>query len=80
MARTLSDRLLPWREKYPSVNVVEKAVVGPVAQQMLYAAASADLVVVGRSIRHSPVGANIGHVAHAVMHHADAPVAVVAHR
>ncbi|MEU3918246.1 universal stress protein [Streptomyces sp. NPDC029004] len=79
-ARTLSDLLLPWREKFPSVSVVEKAVAGPVAQHVLNAAASADLVVVGRRIRRSPVGAHIGHVAHAVMHHADAPVAVVAHR
>ncbi|AVZ76711.1 universal stress protein [Streptomyces lunaelactis] len=80
VAQTLSDLLLPWREEFPSVNVVEKAVVGPVAQHVLYAAALADLVVVGRRIRRSPVGAHIGHVAHAVMHHADAPVAVVAHR
>ena len=35
--------------------------------------ASADLVVVGRRIRRSPVGAHIGHVAHAVMHHAEHP-------
>ncbi|TQK49939.1 universal stress protein family protein [Streptomyces sp. SLBN-118] len=61
------------------MNGVEKAVVGPVAQPVLYAAASADLVVVGRRLRRRPVGAHIDHAAHAVMHHADAPVAVVAH-
>ncbi|WP_405810921.1 universal stress protein [Streptomyces sp. NBC_00210] len=78
-AQTLGDLLLPWREKFPSVDVVEKAVVGPAAQQVLYAAAPADLVVVGRRIRRGPVGAHVVHVAHAVIQHADAPVAVVAH-
>ncbi|MFJ9006173.1 universal stress protein [Streptomyces canus] len=40
---------------------------------------SASLVVVGRRIRRSPIGVHIGSVTHAVLHHATAPVAVVAH-
>ena len=41
--------------------------------------ADASLVVVGRRTRRSPLGPHIGPVAHAVLHHAKAPVAVVAH-
>lgn len=79
VAGTLSEVLRPWRQKYPSVKVEERALVGAPAEQVLYEAADADLVVVGRRIRRSPVGGHIGHVAHAVMHHATAPVAIVAH-
>ncbi|MFC4466919.1 universal stress protein, partial [Streptomyces xiangluensis] len=39
----------------------------------------ASLVVVGRRIRRNPFGTHIGPVTHAVLHHATAPVAVVAH-
>ncbi|TQK49998.1 nucleotide-binding universal stress UspA family protein [Streptomyces sp. SLBN-118] len=75
----LSDMLLPWRHKFPSVQVVERAPIGSPAQQLVYSAADADLVVVGRRLRRAPLGAHIGHVAHAVMHHSAAPVAVVPH-
>ncbi|MFD5929037.1 universal stress protein, partial [Streptomyces griseoaurantiacus] len=37
-------------------------------------------VVVGRRVRRTLFGVHIGAVTHAVMHHATAPVAVVAHR
>ncbi|NDZ98224.1 universal stress protein, partial [Streptomyces sp. SID10116] len=36
-------------------------------------------LVVGRRARRAPVGARIGSVAHAVLHHAPCPVAVVPH-
>ncbi|MFF3323979.1 universal stress protein [Streptomyces sp. NPDC002889] len=77
----LGDTLLPWRQRYPGVTVVEKAVVGPAAAQLLHEAAAADagLVVVGRRIRSSPVGAHVGSITHAVMHHCATPVAVVSH-
>ncbi|MEI5007476.1 universal stress protein [Streptomyces sp. PmtA] len=75
----LGERLRPWRELYPSVKTEERVLVGAPAEQVLYEAADAELVVVGRRIRRAPVGGHLGHVAHAVLHHATAPVAVIAH-
>ncbi|MBT2507429.1 universal stress protein [Streptomyces sp. ISL-98] len=79
VTQALSNLLLPWRGRYPSVTVDEKSVAGPAAQQVLYAGDGAGLVVVGRRIRRSPLGGHIGHITHAVIHHAASPVAVVAH-
>ncbi|MFF5340141.1 universal stress protein [Streptomyces althioticus] len=78
-AEALSEALLPWREKYPDVEVTEDSRLGSPAGHLVDAARDASLVVVGRRIRRSPFGMHIGAVAHAVMHHATAPVAVVAH-
>ncbi|MEU6912802.1 universal stress protein [Streptomyces olindensis] len=75
----LTEALLPWREKYPSVDVVEESRSGSPAGHLISASHEASLVVVGRRIRRSPFGAHIGPVTHAVLHHAAAPVAVVAH-
>lgn len=79
VAGSLSDVLLSHRQQHPSVDVTEKPVLGSAAGQLTAAAEGADLVVVGRRIRRGALGSHIGHVAHAVMHHASAPVAVVAH-
>ncbi|MDG9705706.1 universal stress protein [Streptomyces sp. DH37] len=76
-ARVLEDALRHWREKYPDVEVKAQAVVGRPARHLLEASEDASLVVVGRRKRRSPIGFHIGPVAHAVMHHAKAPVAVV---
>ncbi|GGP54814.1 universal stress protein [Streptomyces calvus] len=75
----LTEALLPWREKYPDVEVTEASRLGSPAGHLVDAAHEASPVVVGRRIRRSPFGVHIGAVAHAVMHHATAPVAVVAH-
>lgn len=75
---TLRKVLRPWRERYPAVEVVEQAAIGQPAHHLLEAAADADLVVIGRrtpSSKASPF--RIGHIAHAVLHHCPAPVAVV---
>ncbi|MFA3872605.1 universal stress protein [Streptomyces sp. MMCC 100] len=78
-AEALTEALLPWREKYPDVEVTEACRLGSPAEHLIDAARDASLVVVGRRVRRSPFGAHIGAVAHAVMHHATTPVAVVAH-
>ncbi|MCZ4122751.1 universal stress protein [Streptomyces sp. H39-S7] len=75
----LTEALLPWREKFPAVDVTAHAAVGPVAGHLVDAAADASLVVVGRRDRRVPFGAHIGPITHAVLHHAAAPVAVVPH-
>ncbi|MEU4096435.1 universal stress protein [Streptomyces sp. NPDC026673] len=78
-AKALTEALAPWRAKYPAVEVVEHSLVGGAAHHLVEAAADASLVVVGRRVRHSPAGLHIGTVTHAVLHHANAPVAVVPH-
>ncbi|MEU8651394.1 universal stress protein [Streptomyces sp. NPDC048737] len=78
-AQTLSEALLPWRQKFPDVEVVEISRHGSAAVHVVKAAREASLVVVGRRIRRSPFGAHIGHATHAVLHHSTAPVAVVPH-
>ncbi|MGW0293631.1 universal stress protein [Streptomyces tuirus] len=75
----LAEALRPWREKYPAVDVAEASRPGNPAEQLINASREASLVVVGRRIRRKPFGVHIGSVTHAVLHHATAPVAVVAH-
>ncbi|MBJ6647933.1 universal stress protein [Streptomyces sp. BSE7F] len=67
------------RRRHPGVEVTERSRLGSPAGHLIDAARDASLVV-GRRIRRNPFGVHIGAVAHAVMHHATAPVAVVAHR
>jgi nucleotide-binding universal stress UspA family protein len=78
-AAALAKALRPWRQKYPDIEVVEVSRPGSPANHVIDASREASLVVVGRRTRRSPIGAHIGSVAHAVLHHAAAPVAVVAH-
>ncbi|MBB1245332.1 universal stress protein [Streptomyces durbertensis] len=78
-SEALDTALRPWREKYPTVEILCEAVVGRAAHHLIEAADGASLVVVGRRLRRTPIGARIGAVAHAVMHHATVPVAVVPH-
>ncbi|MEV7414535.1 universal stress protein [Streptomyces sp. NPDC089919] len=75
----LDDVLLPWRHKFPEVEVVPAVFRGHAAERLVLAGQRAGLVVVGRHLRRSPLGAHLGPVAHAVLHHAAAPVAVIAH-
>ncbi|MDJ0383543.1 universal stress protein [Streptomyces sp. G-G2] len=79
IAEMLDDMLLPWRNKFPEVRLEEKTYVGSAGRELVQATAGADLVVVGRRIRHSALGAHLGPVAHAVLHHTAAPVAILAH-
>ncbi|MFJ8025193.1 universal stress protein [Streptomyces sp. NPDC096311] len=78
-AVAVSEVLRPWRQKFPTVDVVEDSLSGKAANHLVDASAEASLVVVGRRIRRSALGAHIGPVTHAVLHHARAPVAVVPH-
>ncbi|MEU3067796.1 universal stress protein [Streptomyces sp. NPDC006906] len=75
-AHKLTDMLRPWRDKFPGVGVSETVVMAPPAGELVRASGGAELVVVGRR-GSRPMGPHIGHVAHAVIHHSSAPVAVV---
>ena len=79
VAEELHAELLPWRRAHPSVIVLERPVMGSAATVLVDEAAGAELVVVGRRERRTPLAPHIGHVAHAVIHHCASPVAVIAH-
>lgn len=78
-ARALAEVLRPWRAKYPETPVTEEVLPGRAAQHLVSAAEGAGLLVVGRRARRSVLGAHIGPVTHAALHHARCPVAVVSH-
>ncbi|MFI9030789.1 universal stress protein [Streptomyces sp. NPDC053560] len=73
--QTLEDTLAPWRERYPQVSVAPVLEFGGASEVLLSSSADSQLVVVGA--RGRPGGRHIGAVGHAVLHFADAPVAVV---
>ncbi|MEU3397138.1 universal stress protein [Streptomyces filamentosus] len=77
--RALEDTLALWRAKYPEVVTTASVVIGSAGLELVRTASGGGLVVVGRRTRRSAMGAHIGSVAHAVLHHSRAPVAVVPH-
>ncbi|MFF5313315.1 universal stress protein [Streptomyces massasporeus] len=76
----LTDALRDAVREYPHVDVHRQAVEGPAHKVLLAASAEADLVVVGALRRHGHFGLQLGRVAHALLHHAGCPVAVVPQR
>ncbi|MFJ9832928.1 universal stress protein [Streptomyces sp. NPDC101169] len=78
-AAVLTELLRPWLQKFPDVQVIEASRCGSAARVLVGAARDAALVVVGRKVRTGPLGTRVGHVTHAVLHHVEAPVAVVPH-
>ncbi|MER5469038.1 universal stress protein [Streptomyces sp. NPDC002935] len=78
-AAAVTDALRPWREKYPAVEIIEDSLSGKAANHLVDASREASLVVVGRRTRRAALGAHIGPVTHAVLHHSTAPIAVVPH-
>ncbi|MEW2583133.1 universal stress protein [Streptomyces virginiae] len=78
MLRAQTRRLEPLRTRYPDVPVEQAAVPGDPAGRLVDASRSAALVVVGRHHpRRTAMSLQIGSVAHAVLHHAHGPVAIV---
>jgi nucleotide-binding universal stress UspA family protein len=75
----LADAVQPWRERYPQVNVIEHVEIGTASEVLLSNSVRAGLLVVGRRTDAAPSPRRIGAVAHAALHHAPGPVAVVPH-
>ncbi|SED91533.1 universal stress protein [Streptomyces sp. TLI_105] len=75
--KALREALAPWRERYPDVPVSEHVELGSAGQVLLSVSGGAQLLVVGRRARRGAVGPRIGSVAHAALHLAPCPVAVI---
>lgn len=77
--KALAAAVEPWRGRFPDVPVTEHVEMGSAGQVLLSVAGRAQLMIVGRRVHRTAVGARMGSVAYAVMHHAHCPVAVVPH-
>ncbi|MFD5463929.1 universal stress protein [Kitasatospora sp. NPDC127059] len=76
----LRDALAHWRDKFPEVRTSAEVSGWSASRTLVEASRSAALVVVGRRAPARPTGVpKLGHVAHAVIHRAHGPVAVVPH-
>ena len=75
----LSDALRAWQEKYPRVTVRSDVVLLHPAEALLNTSRGSELLVVGRRTDPQAVDGRLGPIAHAVLHHARCPVAVVPH-
>ncbi|MBZ4018751.1 universal stress protein [Streptomyces purpurogeneiscleroticus] len=62
---------------FPQVTMERRAVEGAPGTVLVAASHTADLLVVGAHRRHGHAGLQLGLVTHAVLHHAQCPVAVV---
>ncbi|MEU8514650.1 universal stress protein [Kitasatospora sp. NPDC048722] len=69
----------PWRSRHPEVDATCEPILGNASAVLVEAAGTARLLVLGRRTRHHPLGSRLGPVAHAAIHHAGCPVAVVPH-
>ncbi|MDT0378155.1 universal stress protein [Streptomyces sp. DSM 42041] len=70
----------PWAERHPRVELRAALRLEGTAQAVVHEAEGSDLLVVGRCRKHrTALGPRIGPVAHAAVHHAACPVAVVPH-
>ncbi|TJZ59300.1 universal stress protein [Streptomyces piniterrae] len=75
----LGQALRPWRDRFPDVAVTEDVRLESAARAIVGAAEGADLLVIGRRRHRAGLTPRIGPAAHAAVHHAPCPVAVVPH-
>ncbi|MFE6867541.1 universal stress protein [Kitasatospora sp. NPDC057692] len=75
--RALDTALAPWLERHPELPVSTEVLMGHAGITLVDAAAGTGLLVIGARRHHRPMGAHLGPVAHAVIHHATCPLAVV---
>ncbi|MHB9757687.1 universal stress protein [Streptomyces sp. BYX5S] len=65
---------------HPEVRVRRSAVEGPARTTLLHRTSAADLAILGARRRHAHFGLQLGRVGHALLHHAQCPVAVIPQR
>ncbi|MFI7610010.1 universal stress protein [Nonomuraea terrae] len=66
-----------WKERCPSVTVVQKTLTGHPGKALMRASSQASLLVVGSHHRHELSALIHGSVSQAVVHHASCPVAII---
>ena len=76
-ARLTAEALAGFQADYPDVDVEQSLVRGSARNALLEASPSAALVVVGTRSHGQVMSAVLGSVSHGVLHHAQAPVAIV---
>lgn len=76
-ADALVNQLAPWRSQYPQVPVEARVVHGEPVDELLRAAVTARLVVVGTHGRGAPVRLLLGSTSRAVVRYSPCPVMVV---
>lgn len=74
--KLLAERLAPWREKFPDVDVRPLVVRDRPDRALLEHAAGAQLLVVGSRGRGAFAGIGFGSVSQTLIHHAECPVAI----
>lgn len=80
LAKLLDERLAPHVARHPEVHVAQEVAFDAPARALLQAADGAALIAVGSHGRGAVKRAILGSVSHAVLHHAQCPVAVVHRR
>ncbi|WP_349636936.1 universal stress protein [Streptomyces mirabilis] len=75
----LRRTLRPWQEKFPRVRVLDEVIFDSASRAMAHGASGSALLVVGRRRDRPALTPGLGPVAHAAIHHALCPVAVIAH-
>ncbi|WP_181140599.1 universal stress protein [Streptomyces sp. Ru62] len=73
-------RLMAAIDEYPHVRTRPAVVEGPAGRVLVDRSAAADLVIVGARRGKGHFGLQLGRVGHALLHHAQCPVAVVPER
>lgn len=73
----LSEAVAGYGEEYPDVSLTTAVVHADAAQTLIEGSVGSTLLVVGRHGRTRPMGALLGAVSQAVIHHATRPVAIV---
>ncbi|PZG79069.1 universal stress protein, partial [Streptomyces sp. NTH33] len=76
----LEELLREARTGHPDVRLRPATVEGPAHRVLVDRSAAADLVIVGTRHRAGHPGLQLGRTAHALLHHAQCPVAVVPQR
>ena len=73
----LAESLEPYRDKFPTVRVTASLLEGRATARLNELSEDASLMVVGSRGRGGVTGLLLGSVSQSLLHHADAPVAVV---